>query len=61
MTAIEAMLTITPNLFREHVRQHRLHRIERALHVEVEGALEQVVVDVEKFRPAHRAARGRIR
>jgi len=46
------MLTITPNFVFQHVRQHRLHGVERALEIEIEGAFEQVVVDVEKFRPA---------
>ncbi len=41
----------------QHVRQHRLHGIKRALQIEVEGAVEQVVIDVEKFRAADGGAR----
>ena len=33
----------------QHVREHRLHGVERAFHVEVEGAVEQIIVDVEEF------------
>ena len=52
-------LTITPNLFFEHVRQHRLHAVERALDVEVEGFLHQLVVDLEELGAADRGA-GRV-
>ena len=50
-------LTITPNLLLEHVRQHRLHAVERALDVEVEGFLHQRVVDLEELGAADRGAR----
>ena len=33
----------------EHVRQHRLHGIERSLDVEVERSVEEIVVDFEKL------------
>src|SRR5690606_9641187 len=38
----------------QHVRQHFLHPIERALDVEVVGQLEQVVVDFEKSAATQR-------
>jgi hypothetical protein len=43
----------------QHMRQHLLHGVEGAFDVEVEGAREQVVVDVEKVRPPHGRA-GRV-
>jgi hypothetical protein len=40
----------------EHVRQHSLHAIERALHVEIERLLDQRVVDLHELGPADRRA-----
>lgn len=40
------------------MRQHGLHRIERTLDVEIEGFVEQVVVDFEKLCASYRGAGG---
>ena len=55
--AMLATLTMTPNLFASMCGSTACMRIERALDVELEGAFEQVVVDVEKFGAADGGAR----
>ena len=42
----------------QHMRQHRLHRVERAAEIEIEGLLHQLIVDVEKFGAADRGPGG---
>ncbi len=42
----------------EHMRQHCLHAVKRAVDVEIERFLHQIVVDVEELRAADRSARG---
>ena len=44
-------------LFLEHMRQHRLHRVERAVDIEREGLFQQRIVDFEEFGATDRGAR----
>src|SRR5215469_10824879 len=42
----------------EHMRQHRLHGVKRAVDVECEGLRDERVIDLEKLGPPDRRARG---